>query len=252
VEDATAVVAEPDRQQLLDLFLNDAPARLDAAQQDVLDAQVNQEGAAAGGTATPEELAAMEADLLAVQERLADVQGEIDGLSELIAQLNDDQADALIRSLRNAVASGLVLPLDAAMLQSVIDGGYDKHQINALTQAFEQEARFMAKSDRAAAREAELGIAADADASAEMTKFEAKAASQKSKFMAKIDEPEEPDALLDDAVDDAVEEAAKEAARDTAKQLAKREARLLAKASVEDAVKMQGKGAARKASEELN
>lgn len=253
---ADVVADSSDRQQLLELFLGDAPERLESAEQDLLAAQANHEGAGSGGTATEAEIAALEAKLLEAQAALASVLGEINGMTELFAQLSDEQVQALTRSLNNAVSSGLVLPLDAAMLQRVIDGDYDRQQINALTQGLEQEARFLAKRDRVAALAAERGTGESAGPVKQMAKFEAKAESEKSKFFAKIDEPTDPGLLLDDALAAAAKSAAKDAARaaaqDSAKQVAKREARLLAKAAAKDAVKESGKNAAKKEKDQAN
>lgn len=260
---APEVALSADAQQLLAEFEGDLPARLGAAEQDVLLAQQALDDALLEGTATDEEIAALEAKLLESETALGAVEAELQLLRDLVAQLSEEQAAALIRSLNNALASGLLLTLDTALLQQIVDGGYDKHDIQALTQALEQEARFMAKADRFEARDADSGgdaAAAGADpsldeSSSQMERMMGKASSEKEKFLSKIeDEPapepgveeavdEVADAAVDEAIDDAVMEVAKATASGAAKQAAKREARLLAKATAKDTFKESGKSA---------
>jgi hypothetical protein len=250
-----------DRQLLLDTFVGDAPERLTSAQQDMQTAQENADAAATDDTATPEEMTELEAELLEAQDALVAVEGEIQSLTDLVAQMSDEQVFALNRSLNNSLASGLLLTLDAGLLQRVIDGDYDKQEVNALLQGLEQESRFLAKRDRFEERVAARGNEESSSQTDQMARMEAKAETQKTKFFAKIDDPDpvasdpvidaKADATIDEAVDQAVDEAVEEAAksaarsaaRDASKQILKSEARLLAKATTKDAVKEAGKSA---------
>jgi hypothetical protein len=153
------------------------------------------------------------------------------------------------------------------MLQVIVDGDYDKHQINAYTQGLEQEARFLSKADRFQERYDETG---NEGFLSKVDRFTHWASVQKDKFMAKVDRfADEGDAgmagtgmdtaslvessgsdLASGAAKNAAKQAAKAAARDAAKQAAKdaasREARRVARAAVKDTVKKAGKSAENK------
>jgi len=66
--------------------------------------------------------------------------------------VSEEQVFALNRSLNNAVSCGLLVDIDIEDLALIV--GANKLQINAFTQAFEQEARFLLKADKFAAKAA--------------------------------------------------------------------------------------------------
>lgn len=59
-----------------------------------------------------------------------------------MANLSDEQVFALNRSLNNVVKSGLPMEYDMYLLEQVIENDYDSREINALTKAMEEEAKF--------------------------------------------------------------------------------------------------------------
>jgi hypothetical protein len=151
---------------------------------------------------------------------------EIDRVKELIGELSPEQVFAYNRSLNNAISSKLVPYLDSDLLKRSLGADLDRHQINALTQALEQEARFMIKSDRFRALAADAG---DDRYLAKADQMEARAESQKQKFIAKIsDDPRPEQHLRDEARDEGQRQAraaARNAARNEARKLARESAR---------------------------
>ena len=128
-----------------------------------------------------------------------------------VDSLSDEQVFALNRSLNNVVNSGLEIEYDFELLQKIVDEDYNKQQINSLTQALEQEARFLSKYE-------ETGN----------DKFLAKAESQKEKFLAKTER-------FSDLGEMGMREVMKES-RQAAK-LAIKEARVAARDATKDARK---------------
>jgi hypothetical protein len=247
VDDAVAAGATPEELEPLEQAVVDAQMALDAALADA---------------ATPDEIAALEAELGDAQMALDALDAEIAETETLIGELSDEQVFALNRSLNNALASKLGLAYDAAMLQPIVDGDYNKQQVNAYTQGLEQEARFLGKADRFQAKYEETG---NEGFLGKVERFTNWAGAQKDKFMSKVDrfadEPEttggdplaDSSTVFDDSVTgggaakNAAKQAAKAAARDAAKQAAKdaasKEARRVARAAAKDAVKQAGKSA---------
>ena len=89
----------------------------------------------------------------------------------LVAELSSEQLFAFNRSLNNALASNLLVDLDAEQLRTVIDQEYNKQQINFLTKAFEAEAIFRQIAERTG-----------------NDSFLEKATRQKEKFLARIEQ----------------------------------------------------------------
>jgi hypothetical protein len=136
-----------DPQRLFETFAGDALNRLAAAQDAAIIAETDRDAAIAGGTAAPEEIAALEAQLQQALDSQMSAEAEIATIADLVVLLSEDQIFDLNRSLDDALASGVTLYLEAALLQRVIDGNYDHRQINALTQGLEREESFPAKRD---------------------------------------------------------------------------------------------------------
>lgn len=109
------------------------------------------------------------------REKLSDTllesnEGGDERVQTFVENLSDEQVFALNRSLNNAVKSGQNIDFDLDLLETIVDENYDKRQINALTKALEEEAKFLAKYE-------ETGD----------PKFIEKAEQKKEKFLAKID-----------------------------------------------------------------
>ena len=115
-----------------------------------------------------------EAAVEAVQTEIDTAQQAFDtekaSVETLVAELSAAQLFALNRSLNNAVASELLLKIGAEQLAAVIEGDFNKQQINSLTKAFEAEAKFLRLAE-------ETGNA----------KFISKAETEKSKFLSRIE-----------------------------------------------------------------
>jgi len=104
--------------------------------------------------------------ITANSESIAGLQGQLDYLNALSAP----QVFALNRNLNNTLHNGLVRNLDQALLDSILNEDFDKHQINFLILGLEKEAIFLAKYE-------ETGN----------EKFLIKAETEKAKFLAKVD-----------------------------------------------------------------
>jgi len=132
-----------------------------------------------------------QADYDAASTRVEGILAEIDGTSDFVASLDDEQARALNRSLHNAVASGLLpLDIDLDVLARILEEGLANGEIQQLTHAFEMEARF----ERLAARFDAKGDRFDAQAE----RARAKGASSKERFLCRIGNSDCGDADGDD------------------------------------------------------
>lgn len=101
-----------------------------------------------------------------------------------VAELSPSQLFALNRSLQNARSNGLLPDLDSDELGRLLDESYDKRQIDALTRAFEEEAKFRLKAAEAERLFDETGDPALLE---RYERFTAKAETQKQKFLSKIE-----------------------------------------------------------------
>ena len=141
-----------------------------------------------------------------------------------VNNLSEEQIAAFNRSLNNAVNSGLNLQYDIELLEKVTEGeGYNSRQINALTKALEEEAKFQALYEKTGNE-----------------KFQAQAERQKEKFLSKIDkfqdQEEVDDSLTELQAGEAMKNASKEANK-AAKEDAKRAAKEAAHTSAQERVK---------------
>ncbi len=149
-------------------------------------------------------------------------------VTAFVESLSDEQVFAMNRSLNNAVNSGLEIEYDMELLQKIVDEDYNKQQINSLTQALEQEARFLSKYE-------ETGD----------EKFLFKAERQKEKFLAKTDWfGGMKDVMKGDVSKEAAREA-RQAAKNSAKDAAKSAVKDAAKSAARDAAKLAAKDAAK-------
>ena len=194
-----------------------------------------------------------EQELVAAEQAVEDADGaaaaadaEVEGTAELVGELTEEQLFALNRSLNNAADGKLLVNIDMEDLQRVLDGDYNKLQINAFTQAFEQEARFDLKADKFTAKYEETENEKFLE---HATRMEEKGADQKTKFEAKIDRFSDND-VKGHAATEAKQTAkneAKQAAKGAAKNEAKRAAKNEAKQAAKNAAKDAAKGAAKRA-----
>lgn len=184
----------------------------------------------------------------AAETELEIIQAEFDATGTLVGELSEDQVFALNRSLNNAVKSNLIVDFDSEQLQMLLDGSYDKRQINALTQALEQSARFELKAE---ALLAEYEATGDEELLREAEHMQAKGESQEQKFLAKVDRfggvSGKVDATSKQAAKAAAKQESRAAAKGASKQLAKDQAKGAAKAAAKAAAKSAAKQAAKSA-----
>ncbi|MBW7835776.1 MAG: hypothetical protein H3C28_03995 [Sphingomonadales bacterium] len=235
-----------DKTRLIDTALADDQAELDAAQAAVDSAQATFDAANAELSALQDQIAGLSADdpgltelqaqadalqdkidhelspaLSEAQGELSETQAGFDAEQALLANevdnLSSDQLFAFNRSLNNAVAQGLIVNLDAEDLQAAIDGDYDKHQINALTKALEEEAKFLSRADMFEQKAAETG---DVKFLEKADRMRDRAEEQKERFLAKLENDHDSNHDDAQAAKDARDaaKAANEAAREAAKE----------------------------------
>gem|GEM_PF-3081625 len=106
------------------------------------------------------------------------------GVQEAVDRLSEDQVIALNRSLNNALHNRFGADLDAEHLLAVADGNYNDRQINALTKALEEEAKFKAHAERFSDR---YEATANDKFLDKAERFESRGAQQKQKFLSKIE-----------------------------------------------------------------
>lgn len=235
-----------DKTRLIDTAMTDDQAELDVAQAAAASAQAALDAANADLSAIQDQIAGLSADdpsltdlqaqadalqdkidnelstaLSEAQGELSETQAGFDAEQALLASevdnLSGDQLFAFNRSLNNAVAQGLIVDLDAEDLQAAIDGDYDKHQINALTKALEEEAKFLSRADMFEQKAADTG---DVKFLEKADKMRDRAEERKEHFLAKIEDDHDSDHDDAQAAKDARDaaKAANEAARETAKE----------------------------------
>ncbi|MGR8931827.1 MAG: hypothetical protein ACU836_14415 [Gammaproteobacteria bacterium] len=244
-------------ERLTETLLSDDKLALEQAQTEL-------DNAVASG-AMQEEIAALQ---LTVDAASANLLTEQTAISGQITQLSDEQIFALNRSLNNAVSSKLDVNIDASQIQSIIEGNYDARQINALTKALEEEAKFTGLADKFDDKYQNTGDEKFLEHSERMLD---KADSQKEKFLDKIDRFEKDEAMKGAAIEEAkqqskqagkesihesMKEEAKNMAKDTsrsaAKQSAKEDAKDAAKQAAKQIVKEEGRQAAKNQQKEEN
>jgi hypothetical protein len=233
-----------DSERLVDTLMRDEEGELARAREDVARAEAELQEAIDAGL--PQDEIDERKELLELAEaELEETElyfdEELALVREQVAELSAAQLFALNRSLNNTLSNSLVPDLDSDELQLVLEGSYEKRQINALTKAFEEEAKFLAKAAEAERLFDETG---DPALFTEYEHFVAKAETQKEKFLSKVDgvaAREAARAEKQSGARDAARRAARTAARDVAKQAAKaasrNAARNVARAEARRAVK---------------
>lgn len=243
-----------DSERLVDTLMRDEEGELARAREDVERAEAELQEAIDAGLPQDEiderrellELAQAE-----VEETELYFNEELALVREQVAKLSAAQLFALNRSLNNTLSNSLVPDLDSDELQLVLEGGYEKRQINALTKAFEEEAKFLAKAAEAERLYDETG---DPALFREYEHFVAKAETQKEKFLSKVDRFVAREATRAENQSDArgagrraARTAARDASRDGAKVAAREVAEQTAKAASRDAVRSAARAEARRA-----
>ena len=199
----------------------------------VTQAQTELDKAVASG-ASQQEIDALQLKVTTAGENLTSEQTAI---TEQVAQLSDDQVIALNRSLNNAVSSQLNVNIDSAQIQSILDGNYDNKQINALTKALEEEAKFTGLSGKFEQKYEETGNEKFLDHSERMLD---KADTQKEKFLGKIEKFDKKD-LVSETVRDEAKRMSAQVAKDSVTASMKEEAKNLAKETAKSAAKLSAK-----------
>ena len=108
---------------------------------------------------------------------------EIQRVLQLVADLSDEQVFAYNRALNNTLHNGLVYDLDSETLKRALGADLDRRQINAVTKALEQEARFLQKAEYYRGLAESTG---DESYLRQAARAEAKAESEREKFLARV------------------------------------------------------------------
>jgi len=231
---AAAVAADP-IDPILDAAALELQATADETDANALQATANETDAGAL------QATADETDTVETGETLAIIEAEFTNTVLFVDGLSEEQVFALNRSLNNAVSSGLLVDIDSEDLALIVDA--NKLQINAFTQAFEQEARFLLKMDKFAAKAEESG---DDKFLVIGDRMMTKADDQKAKFLSKMDRfSNSPSATAGAVAKEEARASAKAAAKDTSKGVAKAAAKKAAKETAKAAAKETAKGIAK-------
>ena len=186
------------------------------------------------GSETPEGDTDAEAEVDADTPEGEFVENEVPEMSDeervaaFVESLSDEQVFAMNRSLNNAIKSGLPMVYDMDLLEKIVENDYGKKEINAITKALEQEARFTALAEKTGNE-----------------KFLDKSLAHKNKFLRKADS-----SLVDEAVQVSAQQSAKESAKYSAKQASKHSAKMMAKQFAKESAKEIAKGVAKQVSKE--
>jgi len=189
-------------------------------------------------------------ELQAAVERNGDFDGEV---AMIVEQMSDAQVVAMNRALQNTRSNGIIPTLGLDELDRILDEDFSGRQIHSFVKAYREDAKFLAKAETFE------------EGSKQYAKFQAKALSQRDKFLGKVDRFDAGDLEvqpLDEAstglaakearaqaravarasARDAARGAAKSAARDEARKASKQQAKQLAKADNAKAAKGLAKG----------
>jgi len=223
-----------DRELLTDTLTADDKDALESAKADLMNAEDALAELSEGDEGYEDALQDVETAEDAVEEADESLTTELADTEIFVEGLTEEQVFALNRSLNNAVNSGLLVDIDSEDL-ALLDDDANKHQINAFTQAFEQEARFELKADKFADKYEETGNEKFLEHSDRM---EAKGEDQKAKFLTKMDS-------FDDSATVAPHSFAKSEAKKQAKANAKASAREISKGAAKRAARQAAKDTAK-------
>lgn len=183
---------------LIETFLADESQDIKDAEDAVAaaeDAVTAANDAVTAAAADSQELADAQQALTDAEQDLTDAQGDLEQtildvdeetalVTELVGQLSEEQLFAFNRSLNNSLHNVFPVELDADILQAAIDGEYDKRQINFLTKAYEEEAKFLSLAEKFDAKAEESG---DDKFLEQAERMRERAESSKEMFLARID-----------------------------------------------------------------
>lgn len=230
------------RERLADTAALDDPADLEAAERALRDAQEDLDRAIDAGAGE----AKIERLTLRRDEAQVAVDWEIqepEAVADALAAMTDAQVAAANRSLNDTRNNGRIIDLDAATLQDIVDRELAGREIQALTKALEEEAKFE-------------GLAARFDRKYEETGREPfrrnrdraldRAEHKRERFERKVDRfVDRRDGIRDEVRAEARNEVrgeAKKAARANARAEARRTARIAARDEAKKAGKANGRG----------
>ena len=239
--------------------LDTAQQKLAEGQEELAAAQSDEEISAAESKIDEAEMEIEQArgDLIAANPENEQLLSDLDGaksnlealaatseeIAEIVGNMSDEQVYWTNQKLQNAKSSGLQLNIPLEDLEKFTD--YNFHQVNAVTKAFESEARFN-----------QLAMKFDED-SKQREMFEDRAALQRDKFLAKSDrfdsEKFDGKRIKSEAAQTAKEQikaGAKSNIANTARNAAKNEAKLAAKNTAKDVSKREAKQAAKLAAKD--
>lgn len=234
VEEADDSIKFTDAQHLEDTLIGWQEEKVTSAEDD-LNAAKQALGNAPEGS-TQEELDELQAAVDDAQTNYDDAVANFDEekikLTEQIGELTEEQLIALNRSLHNATNNGLIVDLNSDYMTELLDGNYNKQQINSLTKALEEEAKFDKLSDKFSDKYDQTGnekFLAKADM------MSTKGDRQKDKFLGKIDKFDR--SALDVGHKDKARKAARDSAKNAAHYASKNSARKEAKRSAKSEAK---------------
>ena len=139
--DSEPVPIDDARQLLLDTAATDDLAERDAARVALGDAQRDLEEAVAR-EADPAEIEAFTEERDTAQLALDQQRDETQAAYDAVAAMTDQQVQDTNRSLNNARKNGTIVDLDAATLQDIADRDLERRDIQSVTKALEEEAKF--------------------------------------------------------------------------------------------------------------
>jgi hypothetical protein len=246
-----------DRDLLIDTLMRDDALQVDAAR-DARDAAQTALDDAIANEAPQEIIDDLEAQLMAAEGALTqeemDFTAEQGAIQEQVDAMSDDQVIAMNRSLNNTLSNGLILMLDSEDVMRILDENFNAQQINAFTKAFEAEAIFLRQANMFEEKYDSTGKAqflTNADRAV------AKAATEKAKFLGKVDrfadpvvEPLPDDPMIQPLADDAALVASSDAKKE-ARRMASAVSRDAAKASARELSRGAAKSRAREEAKQL-
>jgi hypothetical protein len=214
-------VVDEARDLLIDTAARDDAADLAASETTRDLAQMELDQAIAAG-ATPEEINALTLERDAAQGEVDMENGEAEAVAAAVAAMSDEQVEDANRALHNTWANGTIVDLDAATLEDIFNRDLNHREIQALTKALEEDAKFQHLAARFEGKYEESGRA-------QFLRHRDRAIDrgeqQRAKFEGKVDRFVEARTEMQSELRAETRGEAKRSARDNAKGEAKRAAR---------------------------
>lgn len=219
MEDPARLDAE--RQRLLETALRDDARDLEEAETTLSEREQALEDAIDAG-ADQHVIDALERERDEAQDALAAERDEDEALREALLALSDDQVVATNRALNNAVKNRTITDLDAATLEEIAERDLNRREIQALTKALEEDAKFTAIGSRFEQKYEQTGKESFLDKRDRMVE---RGERQRDKFDRKVDRMVEARDGVRSEIRAETRNEARQAARQNAKAEAKRVAR---------------------------